>query len=300
LHKPDVPPHIATRHVIKQDHGLERALDVRLIEQCRGAIEERKPIRLEGIAIRNVHRTVGTLLSSQIARRWGLEGLPEDTVRIHFKGSAGQSFGAFLARGVTLILEGDANDYLGKGLSGGKIAVFPPKEARFKPEENILAGNTLLYGAIQGEVYLRGIAGERFAVRNSGARAVAEGAGDHGCEYMTGGRVVLLGPAGRNFAAGMSGGIAYVWDREGVFRRRVNPGMVDLVPLEEESDRQEVRALIENHVRFTESAVGRFVLDHWESVLGQFIKVYPHDYRRVLEEAARETGETPLKEAPRG
>ncbi len=286
LHKPDVPPHVAVRHVSRQDHGLEKALDHELIGRCKDAIEGKGPVQFE-MAIRNTNRTVGTMLSSQIARRYGLAGLPEDTIEIKFTGSAGQSFGAFLANGVTLTLEGDANDYLGKGLSGGRIIVYPPRNATFVPEENILVGNVVLYGAVLGEVYLRGLAGERFAVRNSGARAVVEGIGDHGCEYMTGGRVVVIGPTGRNFAAGMSGGLAYVLDKDGTFSQRCNKGMVDLVKLTEPEDLVEVRTLLENHARYTKSTVAQGLLRDWERTVAQFVKVYPQDYRRVLEEAAK-------------
>jgi len=286
LHKPDVPAHVAIHHKERQNHGLERALDNELIRRCREAIEHKRPVTFE-ISIKNTNRTVGTMLSSEIARRYGLGGLPEDTVQIKFTGSAGQSFGAFLAHGITLTLEGDANDYLGKGLSGGKIIVFPPKLATFVAEENILIGNVVLYGAVLGEVYLRGLAGERFCVRNSGAKAVVEGVGDHGCEYMTGGRVVVIGPTGRNFAAGMSGGLAYIWNKDGEFKNRCNMGMVDLEPLAEEEDIQEVLSLLNNHLRFTQSSVARHIINHWDEIQGQFVKVFPKDYRRVLEEANR-------------
>ncbi len=231
-----------------------------------------------------MNRTVGTMLSSQIAKKYGLTGLPEDTVKIQFKGSAGQSFGAFLSRGVTLTLEGDANDYLGKGLSGGKIIVYPSKEATFIPEENILVGNVLLYGAICGEAYFRGIAGERFCVRNSGAHAVVEGVGDHCCEYMTGGRVVVLGATGRNFAAGMSGGIAYVWDKQGDFKVRFNDGMAEMFAVEWSQDIKELKNMIQNHLNYTGSTVAKDVLDRWNDVLPQFVKIYPTDYRRVIEQ----------------
>ncbi len=286
LHKPDVPKNIAIRHTGTQDHGLEKALDNKIIEICKPAIEKKKKVKTE-LPIRNINRTVGTILSSEIAKRYGLEGLPEETIHIHFKGSAGQSFGAFLSHGVTFELEGDANDYMGKGLSGGRIIVYPSKKSSFVPEENIIVGNVLLYGAIQGDVYIRGIAGERFCVRNSGANAVVEGIGDHGCEYMTGGRIVVIGPSGRNFAAGMSGGIAYVWDQDKTFANHCNLGMVDLVPVKEEADIKVMRTLIENHLKFTGSTVAKKILDNWDSILGEFIKVYPRDYKRVLEEAAR-------------
>jgi len=291
LHKPDVPPHVAIHHVARQDHGLDKALDNRLIESCREAIDNKTPVKFD-CPIRNINRTVGTMLSSEIARRYGLAGLPDDTIQIKFYGSAGQSFGAFLAHGITLILEGDANDYVGKGLSGGKVIIYPPKKATFVPEENILVGNVVLYGAIAGEAYFRGLAGERFAVRNSGAHAVVEGVGDHGCEYMTGGRVVILGPTGRNFAAGMSGGIVYVWDAQGQFPKLCNMGMVDLFPVERENDIAELKRLIENHACHTGSTVAKKVLQEWAATLRQFVKVYPQDYRRVLE------GETNATKSP--
>ncbi len=286
LHKPDVPENIAIRHTQRQEHGLEKALDNQLIEKCRGAIEKKTPVKLD-YEIHNTNRTVGTMLSSEIARRWGLAGLPADTIQIQFKGSAGQSLGAFLAHGVTLTLEGDTNDYVGKGLSGGKLIVYPPKEVVFVPEENIIVGNVVLYGAIRGEAYFRGIAGERFCVRNSGASAVVEGVGDHGCEYMTGGRAVILGRTGRNFAAGMSGGIAYVWDKDGDFKTRCNMGMVELFAVDRQEDISELKRLIENHERYTGSTVAKGILENWGAVLPQFVKVYPEDYRRVLEEAAK-------------
>ncbi len=285
LHKPDVPVHVAIHHGGRQDHGLEKALDNTLIEKCREALDHQKTVRLES-PIHNTNRTVGTMLSSEIARRYGLAGLPDDTIRIKFEGSAGQSFGAFLAHGVTLTLEGDANDYVGKGLSGGKLIIYPSKRATFAPEDNMIVGNVVLYGAIQGEVFFRGLAGERFAVRNSGAQAVVEGVGDHGCEYMTGGRVVVLGNTGRNFAAGMSGGIAYVWDRSGDFKNNCNLGMVEIFPVEDDADVKELRALIEKHAQYTGSTVAESVLAGWKTALPQFKKVYPVDYRRIIEEAA--------------
>jgi glutamate synthase (NADPH) large chain len=235
------------------------------------------------LPVSNQHRAVGALLSGDVVRRHGPQGLPDDHVRVRLTGSAGQSFGAFLTQGVTLELEGDANDYLGKGLSGGRIVVYPPRGARFSPEDNVVAGNTVLYGATQGEVFLRGQAGERFAVRNSGARAVVEGVGDHGCEYMTGGAVVVLGPTGRNFGAGMSGGVAYVLDRDRAFRTRCNLDLVELHSLVDESELWLVRGLIEQHQRHTGSGVARRVLDNWELVVPQFVKVLPTDYKRVLQ-----------------
>jgi glutamate synthase (NADPH) large chain len=286
LHKPDVPKNVAIRHVDSQDHGLDKALDNKLIKRCLEAIKNKTVIKFDS-DIHNTNRTVGTMLSSEIARIYGLAGLPEDTIQIKFQGSAGQSFGAFLAHGVTLTLEGDANDYVGKGLSGGKLIIFPPKESTFIPEENILIGNVVLYGGICGEAYFRGVAGERFCVRNSGVHSVIEGVGDHGCEYMTGGRVVVLGRSGRNFAAGMSGGIAYVWDMDGDFASRCNIDMVDLFAVEHKDDIKELKTLIENHYQYTDSAVAKRVLDNWNAILPQFIKVYPRDYHRVLEEAAQ-------------
>lgn len=284
LHKADVPSNVAIRHSDKQDHALEKALDNQLIEKSKDAIENQKPVQFDS-KIFNINRTVGTMLSSTIARKYGLAGLPKDTIRIKFDGSAGQSFGAFLANGVTLTLEGEANDYVGKGLSGGKIIIYPHPKSKLVPEENIIVGNVVLYGAILGEVYFRGLAGERFAVRNSGALAVVEGIGDHGCEYMTGGRVVILGSTGRNFAAGMSGGIAYVWDRDGSFSSKCNKGMVELFPVKEKDDVEELCTLIQNHFNYTKSTVAKQVLEQWDKILPQFVKVYPTDYRRVLEEA---------------
>ncbi|MCK5082947.1 MAG: glutamate synthase subunit alpha, partial [Candidatus Omnitrophica bacterium] len=283
LHRADVPKDIAIHHVGKQDHDLGNVLDVRLIESCEDAIDSRKPRQFD-CKIKNTNRAVGTMLSSNIVRKYGLAGLPENTIRIKFIGSAGQSFGAFLARGVTFTLAGDANDYVGKGLSGGRIIVRPSNKATFVPEENILVGNVVLYGAISGEAYFKGVAGERFAVRNSGAIAVVEGIGEHGCEYMTGGRVVILGSTGRNFAAGMSGGIAYIWDRDGDFKKRCNLEMVELFPVEDERDIDELREMIENHYRYAESDVAKRILDRWEETLPQFVKVYPNDYRRILED----------------
>ncbi len=298
LHKADVPAGVAIRHVEKQDHGLEKALDIKLIEKCHQAIEQQKPVRFDS-PIFNVNRTVGTMLSSVIARKYGLAGLPKDTIQIKFQGSAGQSFGAFLAHGVSLTLEGDANDYVGKGLSGGRIVIYPHPKSKLVAEDNIIVGNVVLYGAIQGEVYFRGLAGERFAVRNSGASAVVEGVGDHGCEYMTGGRVVILGSTGRNFAAGMSGGIAYILDRDGTFSSKCNKGMVELFPVKDKDDAAELCALIQNHFNYTQSTVAKQILDNWENSLPQFIKVYPTDYRRVLEEANKVKDE-PLPQAAVG
>jgi glutamate synthase (NADPH/NADH) large chain len=279
---PDVEVH-CTR---SQDHGLADALDNELIAACQRAIKRRERVILQR-PIRNTNRTVGTMLSHEIAKRWGDELLPDDTIRIKFTGSAGQSFGAFLAEGVTLELEGDANDYVGKGLSGGRIAIYPPKGSLFRPEDNIVIGNVALYGATSGYAFFRGRAAERFAVRNSGAQAVIEGVGDHGCEYMTGGRVVVLGPTGRNFAAGMSGGIAYVWDPAGDFITRCNLGIVALEKVETPQDMGELLNLIELHQQFTDSVVAEKMLLHWPEITQQFVKVMPTDYKRVLADRAK-------------
>jgi glutamate synthase (NADPH/NADH) large chain len=278
LYAPPLPEDAATRCVTTQDHGLDKALDNTLIQLAEGALEEGRPVRLE-LPIRNVNRTVGTMLGYEVTRRWGGEGLPQGTIDISFSGSAGQSFGAFLPRGITLRLDGDANDYLGKGLSGGRLVVRPPVAAPFAAEEQVIAGNVIGYGATGGEIFLRGLVGERFCVRNSGALAVAEGTGDHGCEYMTGGRVVILGSVGRNFAAGMSGGIAYVLDLPEI---RVNMDMVDLDPLDE-ADIKFVRDVVERHHELTGSAVAARLLTDW--VPGRFTKVMPKDYKRVLSAA---------------
>jgi glutamate synthase (NADPH/NADH) large chain len=286
LARPEAPAGVATHHTQDQDHGLERALDHQLIALAKDALNSRAPVEIS-LPIRNSNRTVGTMLSSEVARRYGEEGLPPDTVRGYFKGSAGQSFAAFLAKGISFTLEGDANDYFGKGISGGRLVVFPPKEATFVPEANILTGNVNLYGATSGDAYIRGIAGERFCVRNSGVEAVVEGIGDHGCEYMTGGTVVVLGSTGRNFAAGMSGGIAYVLDRAGDFSDRCNRDMVNLYPVEEAADIKELRRLIENHHRLTGSTTAKGVLDTWDQTVSQFVKVFPKDYQRILEARSR-------------
>src|SRR5437773_136669 len=262
LYMPSVPDHVITRRVHDQDHGLKQALDNLLLELAKDALEHKKQVELEQ-PIRNANRTVGTILGSEITRRHGAQGLPDGTIKIRFTGSAGQSFGAFIPRGLSLTLEGDANDYFGKGLSGGRIVVSPPPAATFKAEENIIIGNVALYGATSGEAFIRGVAGERFCVRNSGAHAVVEGVGDHGCEYMTGGRVIVLGRTGRNFAAGMSGGIAFVLDVDGDFKRRCNLGMVDLEPLERAEDIELVRDLIRRHIALTGSTYARKILDDW-------------------------------------
>jgi glutamate synthase (NADPH) large chain len=282
LYAPTLPSRVARRRMQAQDHGLNQALDHILIEKAAPALQSQT--RVTGnFAIRNVHRTVGAMLGGEIARKYGSAGLPAETIHFRFQGSAGQSFGAFVPNGVTLELEGDANDYLGKGLSGGRIIAYPPKTSSFLPEESILVGNVVLYGATSGEVFLNGIAGERFAVRNSGATAVVEGVGDHGCEYMTNGTVIVLGKAGRNFAAGMSGGIAYVYDGRGDFSaKRCNRTSVDLEPLVAEADVEKVRALLERHRDLTGSPRAAWVLEHWTDAQPRFIKVFPHEYKRVL------------------
>ena len=291
LYEPPMPADVARHCITTQDHGLQKALDqTTLIPACRDAIEHGKHVSLE-LPIRNVNRTVGTMLGFEVTSRWGGKGLPDDTIRVNFRGSAGQSFGAFVPRGISFTLEGDANDYWGKGLSGGKLAVFPPRGATFPPEKNIIIGNVALYGATGGEAYVRGVAGERFAVRNSGAYAVVEAIGDHGCEYMTGGRVVVLGRTGRNFAAGMSGGIAFVLDREGDFARRCNRGMVELERLDQPEDITLVRELITRHVATTRSEYARRILDDWVTLQPKFVKVMPKDYRRVLAAEARARAE---------
>jgi glutamate synthase domain-containing protein 3 len=269
-----------------QDHGIGSILDQQLIAACRDALEHGSPVSLE-YPIHNVNRTTGTMLGYKVTKKYGGQGLPDDTIRITFAGSAGQSFGAFLPRGITLTLEGDANDYFGKGLSGGKLVVYPPRGSRFVAEENIITGNVALYGATSGEAYFRGVAGERFAVRNSGAMAVVEGVGDHGCEYMTGGRVVVLGRTGRNFAAGMSGGVAYVLDTAGRFQQRCNRSMVELEPLEDIEEVQLVRSLIERHGQYTGSKLADRILADFEALRPVFVKVMPRDYKRVLNAQAR-------------
>jgi glutamate synthase (NADPH/NADH) large chain len=311
----------AIRHSAFQDHGLDKVLDNRLIAEARASIDRGAKVSIE-TAIRNVDRSTGAMLSGEVARVYGHAGLPEDTIDIRATGTAGQSFGAFLARGVTLRLEGEANDYVGKGLSGGKVMVYPSRDAKqITPEKSIIVGNTVLYGAIAGEAYLRGVAGERFAVRNSGALAVVEGCGDHGCEYMTGGVVVVLGPTGRNFAAGMSGGIAYVLDEDGGFAERCNLAMVDLEPVRDEElvmtqsyhqsgdleqhgrvdvmsdmtryDAERLKHLVANHLRYTGSTLARRILDDWDAYKPKFRKVMPVEYRRALTEmrARSQSGE---------
>ncbi|MFC3801804.1 glutamate synthase large subunit [Cohnella sp. GCM10012308] len=284
LYMPELPEGSFRYNRKSQNHGLEESLDMQhLLQAALPAIESGERVR-GTFPIKNTNRVVGTIVGHEVTSRHGKAGLPEDTIAFHFVGTAGQSFGAFIPKGMTLTLEGDANDYIGKGLSGGKLAVFPSQSATFKAEDNIIAGNTALYGATGGEAYIRGVAGERFAVRNSGANVVVEGVGDHGCEYMTGGRVVILGRTGRNFAAGMSGGIAYVVDWNGDFVKRCNFEMVSLESLEEEREIADVRGLIENHVRYTDSELGERVLSDWEAVLPKIVKVIPKDYKRMMEQ----------------
>jgi glutamate synthase (NADPH/NADH) large chain len=318
FHRPDVPANVARYHCEQQNHGLEKALDHKLIAEAKAALEHRQPVAIES-PIRNTNRVVGAMLSGEVAKRYGHEGLPDDTIYIKLKGTAGQSFGAFLAHGVTLELEGEGNDYVGKGLSGGRLVIYPPADCPIVPENNIIVGNVVLYGAISGECYFRGVAGERFAVRNSGAIAVVEGVGDHGCEYMTGGTIVVLGYTGRNFAAGMSGGVAYVLDEEGDFERRCNLAMVELEAVPEEaqvmeelgggdleshgrvnvkhlgqSDERLLRVLIQKHLHYTGSQRAKKILDHWEKFLPKFVKVMPTEYRRALKEmAAAQEGAQP-------
>ncbi|MEX2131904.1 MAG: glutamate synthase subunit alpha, partial [Pseudohongiellaceae bacterium] len=269
----------------QQDHGLEKALDFELIRLATRTLESGEPVTIEHEII-NTNRVVGTMLSNEVAKRFGENLLPDDTINIKLHGSAGQSLGAWLAKGITITLEGDANDYVGKGLSGGKLIIYPPKNSTFKAEENVIAGNVVLYGATSGEAYIRGIGAERFAVRNSGASAVIEGVGDHGCEYMTGGRVVILGKTGRNFGAGMSGGVAYVWDPDQNFASQCNMETFELEPVTLDCDVTELADLIANHFRFTGSMVAKRILDNWALTVGQFVKVMPSDYKRVVAERA--------------
>jgi glutamate synthase (NADPH) large chain len=265
---------------VGQDHGLDEALDQELIRLAQPAIRDAQPVTIE-LPIRNVNRTVGTLLGHEVTKVWNSAGLPDGTIDVTFTGSAGQSFGAFVPAGITLRLFGDANDYVGKGLSGGRLIVRPPESSPFVAEDQVIAGNVIAYGATGGELYLRGIVGERFCVRNSGATAVVEGVGDHGCEYMTGGRVIVLGETGRNFGAGMSGGIAYVYDRHGDFDRKVNYEMVEVEHLDDD-DREFLRTTLERHLEHTDSAVAKRMLASWNVEVSRFRKVMPVDYKRVL------------------
>jgi glutamate synthase (NADPH/NADH) large chain len=309
FYKPRMPKSVGIYRTDDQDHGLDKVLDNKLIALCEPALKSKKPVKVE-LPIVNVDRSTGAMLSGEVARRYGHAGLPEDTIWLTLTGTAGQSFGAWTARGVTLDLVGEGNDYVGKGLSGGKIIVRPNAISSIKPEESIIVGNTVLYGAINGECYFRGIAGERFAVRNSGATAVVEGTGDHGCEYMTGGVVVVLGPTGRNFAAGMSGGIAYVLDENGDFEQKCNMAMVELEPVEAEEelmrrlmgqqgdleshglvdvmsdmtkhDAERLYALVARHAHYTNSAKAKAILRDWRNYMPKFKKVMPIEYRKAL------------------
>jgi len=262
-----------------QDHGLEEAIDWQLLKHAEKAIESREPV-FANFELKNTNRTVGTILSYEVTRKYHAAGLPANTINYKFKGSAGQSFAAFCTKGLSFELEGEANDYVGKGLSGAQVAIYPAKEATFVPEENIIIGNVALYGATAGELFVRGQAGERFAVRNSGATAVVEGVGDHGCEYMTGGRVLILGQTGRNFAAGMSGGIAWIYDPGQSFQLNCNAEMVDLDPLDK-GDEQEILSLLNKHFNLTQSQVAKYILDDWAQQSAHFIKVFPKDFKRV-------------------
>ncbi len=282
LYQPQVGPEVGRYCQITQDHGLEKSLDISvLLDLCKPALERREKVTAT-LPIKNINRVVGTILGNELTKKHGPAGLPEDTIDLLFNGSAGQSFGAFVPHGVTLRLAGDANDYFGKGLSGGKLIVYPPAASTFVPRENIIIGNVAFYGATQGESYIRGMAGERFCVRNSGVHAVVEGVGDHGCEYMTGGCVVVLGSAGRNFGAGMSGGVAYVLDADGTFAGRCNTSMCALETLQDEAEITKLRAMIERHITYTDSALGRQVLDLWTEMVPKFVKVMPNDYKRML------------------
>ena len=287
LHRPEVGAEVGAYCQAAQDHGLERALDhTRLLDLVLPRLERGLGVK-ETLRIENSNRVVGTMLGSEITRRYGPDGLDEDRVQLTFTGAAGQSFGAFIPAGMTLVLVGDSNDYIGKGLSGGKIIVKPPAGSTFAPEDNVIIGNVAFYGATSGSAYVNGVAGERFCVRNSGASAVVEGVGDHGCEYMTGGRVVVLGVTGRNFAAGMSGGLAYVFDQEGDFRNHCNTDMADVVALDDAAEIAEVRQMIERHLVYTGSPRAHYLLGHWEEMVPRFVKVYPRDYRRMQEALAR-------------
>jgi glutamate synthase (ferredoxin) len=292
LYKPTVAKDVRRTFSLRQEHGLEEALDrTTLISLCRPALENRTPVSAT-LPIQNGNRAVGTMLGSELTKKWGAEGLPDDTIKLRFLGSAGQSFGAFIPRGMTLLLEGDANDYVGKGISGGKIVVVPPAGTTFVPEENVIIGNVAFYGGTAGEAYVRGVAGERFCVRNSGVTAVVEAIGDHGCEYMTGGQVVVIGRVGRNFAAGMSGGVAWVLDEDGSFPRRCNMELVSLSPVADAASEGILKELVRRHATATKSDRARKILDSWEAYLPKFVMILPNDYRRVLEaqERMRERG----------
>jgi glutamate synthase domain-containing protein 3 len=282
LYKPQVPESVITHYCRRQDHGIDKILDLKLIESARPALDESREVEIHQ-EIKNVNRSCGAMLSGEICKRFGESGLPENTIKCNFKGVAGQSFGAFLAKGVTFTLEGLANDYVGKGISGGKIIIYPDVKVDYKPNENIIIGNTTFYGAINGEAYILGVAGERFCIRNSGLNAVVEGVGDHGCEYMTGGRVVILGLTGRNFAAGMSGGIAYCLDEQGDFKKKCNMEMVALEKLGND-DIETIKNLLANHHKYTQSRKAKEILDNFHKYAGIFVKVMPLEYKRILEE----------------
>jgi len=271
----------------KQDHGMDNILDWRLLEAAQPALEDKTPV-FAAFDVKNVDRTTGTLLSNEISKKYGSVGLPDNTINFKFKGSAGQSFGAFAAKGISFELEGEANDYVGKGLSGAQLAIYPAENSTFTPEDNIIIGNVALYGATSGEVFIRGMAGERFAVRNSGATTVVEGVGDHCCEYMTGGRTLILGETGRNFAAGMSGGLAWVYNPNNTFSENCNTEMVDLDPLSIQ-DEEQITALLRKHIHLTGSEVAKHLLSNWKKAASQFVKVYPKEYKKVLEKLQYQT-----------
>jgi len=295
LHMPEIAEEAKRFCVQTQDHGLNKALDLQIITDARVALDEGQPVNLV-YPISNTNRTVGTMLGHELTKRHGGAGLPDDSIVVDFAGSAGQSFGAFVPRGITLRLEGDANDYFGKGLSGGRLSVRPPATAKYAAESNIIAGNVILYGATSGQAFIRGLVGERFCVRNSGAEAVVEGVGDHGCEYMTGGVAVILGPTGRNFGAGMSGGVAYVHDPDKLLPERYNAEMVDLEPLDDD-DRTRLHHLVTLHQSETGSTVADRLLAEWDAVVESFVKVMPTDYRRVLDAQSRaeQAGTDPIE-----
>ena len=293
LYKPEVPDYVDTYNTKKQDHGLDKVLDFKIVSKAHTAIYRKDPQHLE-FDIKNTNRSVGAILSNEISKIHGANGLPEDTLSIHFKGTAGQSFGAFATKGLFLKVVGNCNDYFGKGLSGGKLIAQVPKEATFKADENIIIGNVALYGAVTGEAYINGVAGERFCVRNSGATAVVEGIGDHGCEYMTGGIAVIIGEFGRNFAAGMSGGIAYLYSDDGTFDdKKFNLEMVELEDLTEK-DLEKIQELLNNHVDYTNSSRAKGILKDWKNTGKNFIKVMPTDYKRALEILEKETEEAKI------
>jgi len=296
LVSPDVPAEVGKYKQKDQQFGLENSLDITLIEKAKAALEKTEPVK-EHFEIENIKRTVGATLSHEVSKRFGSKGLPPKTIDFSFRGSAGQSFGAFLAPGITFELEGESNDYVGKGLSGGEIIVYPDKESDFIPEENIIIGNVAFYGATSGEAFIRGQAGERFCVRNSGARVVVEGVGDHGCEYMTGGVAVILGNTGKNFAAGMSGGIAYVYDPEKVFPKKCNMAMVDFDDMDND-DMEELHELLKHHFEYTGSTVAETILEQWPASIVHFVKVMPRDYKKVLEE--KKKNKTTIKKVQYG